>query len=111
MELLVLLELNSPDRYHGEEAITLADGSTAAALGQMPGGLDRQLVGDLPGSCSSNPAAVEAEARAVASAAAAAEVWALGAQPHATGLPPIPGYPACPHLQCWVKLGPASLSS
>lgn len=84
MELLVLLELNSPERYHGEEELLLSDGSTTAAQGEMPGGLDRQLVGDLPGSCSSDPAAVEAEAHAVASAAVAAEVRVTLAQPHAT---------------------------
>lgn len=74
MELLVLLELLSPDRYHGEDIGSLTTDTAAAAAGQAHGGGLGWQLGDWPGSCSTDAGAVQAEAQKVASATAEAEV-------------------------------------
>lgn len=81
MELLVLLELMSPQRYQPEPDVPAATDTDTAAAPAPAAGQEAAAAGEacnvlpsLPGSCSTDAAALEAAAVSAASIAAAAEV-------------------------------------
>jgi hypothetical protein len=78
MELLMLLELITPERYHGASDDSMATATPApsatAAAGDAAASAAPQV--DFPGSCSTDVAALRAEAAETAAATAAADVSA-----------------------------------
>jgi hypothetical protein len=78
MELLVLLELITPERYHGDTTDSMATATPpAAAAAGDAASASAALQVDLPGSCSTDVAALREEAAEAAAATAAADVSAI----------------------------------
>lgn len=75
MELVMLLELSSPDRYHGEDLDSLARKANAQkAAAEASGAGAAAALAQVPGRISTDVAALEVEAQAAAAAILQARV-------------------------------------